>query len=265
MLNKIMDLVIHPKRIGLYYKDSYLKIFSYIFVLFLILASVTAVVIFNTEYLNHVHSKNISSAIIQMDDTDITYDSEAHILSGSEISASFEDKVIYFFQDDINIKAEKKFIFNFKHDKVDIIYSGFKFSTIHYSDINTEDFNLSLVQNANDKEIVKLEEFLDVVFLKANKGYARLAYIDTIILDLIMYGIVVLVGILSAWLKRPDINSTVRFKLTLYSTSVYFIAMLFSLLYDAMWIQYVAMAIPIVYVTITFSRIVRVVKRREEE
>lgn len=264
MFGKIKDLIIHPKRIGLYYKDSFFKIFSYIFVLFIILASLTAVVVFNTDYLNHAHSRDVSSAIIHMNKSDIVYDKESHTLSGSPMSASFDDKVIYFFADDNSIKAEKKFIFNFKGEEVDLIFSGFKFSTVKYSEINAESFSLSLVQDFNDKEIIKLEEFLDIMFVKANSGYSKLAFYDTVIMDLIMYGVIVIVGLLSAWIRKPEINSTIRAKLTLYSTSVYFIGMLLSLLYNAIWIEYVAMAIPIIYVNITFSRIVKVVRREGE-
>lgn len=261
MLQKIKDLIIHPKRIGLYYKDSFFKIFAYIFVLFIILASLTAVVVFNTDYLHHAHSKDISSSIMQMGKSDIKYDADTHTLLGSPMSASFDDKVIYFFGNENNIKAEKKFIFNFKAESVDMIYGGLKFSSIKYSEINSESFSIAAVQGFDDKEIVKLEEFLDIVFYKANSGYRRLAFADTIIMDLMMYGIIILIGLLSAWFRKPEINSTVRFKLVLYSTSVYFIGMLFSLLYNAMWIEYVAMAIPIIYVNITLSRIVKVVRR----
>lgn len=264
MLNKIMDLVIHPKRIGLYYKDSFLKIFAYLFVLLGILIGTTAAVVYNTEYLHHAHSKDVSSSIIQMNKSDIEYDGDTHTLSGSPMNASFDDKVIYFFADDKSIKAEQKFIFNFKSDRVDIISSQMKFASIEYKDISVKGFKLSLVQDHNDNEIVKLEEFLDIVFYKANKGYRNITFVDTALMDIMMYCIVVVIGLLAAWLRNPSINATIRFKLVLYSTSVYFIGMLFSLLYNAVWIQYVAMAIPIFYVNITFSRIVKVVKREGE-
>lgn len=263
MLDKIKDLIIHPKRIGLYYKDSFLKIFLYLAALFIILSGVTIIVCYNTAYFNHTHSKDISSAVIQMDDSNILYDSNTSTLSGNSISCEFDDKIIYFLANEAQIKRSNKMIFNFKADRIELTFSSLKFASIEYKDIDIKDFSLKGVQEFNDAEIIKFEEFMDVVFQRANKGYAVFTSFDTITMNLMLYGIVVLVGLLSAWFRKPEINSTVRFKLVLYSTSVYFIVMLLSVLYSATWIQYVAMGLPIIYCNITFSRIVKVVRREE--
>ena len=98
MLNRIKDILCHPSRIGLYYKDSLLKIISILAIFCLVFVGLSFIVMTNADYFSNASAKSVSSDIMQ-DNSDVTIEFVDNSISGDAYTYKGDDYIISFLDD----------------------------------------------------------------------------------------------------------------------------------------------------------------------
>lgn len=260
MFDRIRICICHPKLIGLYYKDSFLKIFSYIFCLFCLFIGTCAVISYNTDHFTYEDTKPIVRLLIQgasSDTGDIAYDKEAGALSGTPASYEAESFIVDFLSD-TSYSSVRKLIFLFQKDTAAVLYNGFVLGRYTYAELGAENFSVAEIQKGQIQDTVRFQDMTDTLLNRVNIPYGTFYLMEGISVGIIYFVIMFIIAMASSYFMNPTIAGKIRVKLALYSVSIFYVVMLFSLLFNASWLQYAALILPLIYSNITFSHIIRV-------
>ena len=260
MFERIKNCICHPRLLGLYYKDSFFKVIGALVSVFLIFMVLSVTIAVNTKHFDYNDTKTVTNMIMHKDSSDISYDSRTASFSGTPIKMESENYILDFLTNE-NYSKSNKMVFRFNAKSMDFIYEGFVVATCNYADYETEDFSLLMVQKGDISNMMNFQKLLHELFDDINKSFSAVVIASDSAICLGYYLVVLLIAIVASYFTNPDIQGKVRVKLCLYSTLIYFVVMIFALLYDAKWLQYVALCLPILFTNMTFSRIIRVNKK----
>jgi len=262
MLKRIMNCICHPRLLGLYYKDSALRVIGALLCVFVVFMGLSVGIATNTEHFTYDDTKIITNLVIHNEEANIEFDSRTSTITGTSVKMESDSFIIDFLSTE-NYSKSSKMVFRFNAKEMDFIYQGFVIGSYNYSDYDVDDFNLLLVQAGEISNTLDFQDLLYEIFSDINPNYSIIVIISDAMICLVYYFIVLAVALAASYFRNPDIAFKVRAKLCLYSTLVYFVVMIFGFLYSARWLQYVALFLPIVYTNITFSRIIRVKSKVE--
>lgn len=262
MLERIKNCICHPRLLGLYYKDSALRIIGALLCVFVIFMVLSVGIATNTEHFTYDDTKVVTNLVIHNENADIEFDSRTSTITGTSIKMESDTYIIDFLSTE-NYSKATKMVFRFNAKDMDFIYQGFVIGTYKYSDYDVDDFNLAQVQAGEISNTMDFQDLLYEIFSDINPNYSTVVILNDAVICLGYYLMVLIVALVASYFRNPDIAFKVRAKLCIYSTLVYFVVMIFALLYNARWLQYVALFLPIVYTNITFSRIIRVKNKVE--
>lgn len=260
MFDRIRICICHPKLIGLYYKDSFLRIFSYILCLFCLFVGVCAAISYNTDHFTYEDIKPVVRLLIQGSfekKSDVVYDRETGLLTGTPVSYAAEGFIVDFLTDS-NYASTKKIVFRFKKDTAEVLYNGFVLGRFTYAQLSADDFSVAEIQKGQVRDTVRFQDMTDTLLNRVNTPYGTFYLMEGISVGIIYFVIMFIIAMASSYFMNPTIAGKIRIKLVLYSVSVFYVVMLFSLLFNASWLQYVALILPLLYSNITFSHIIRV-------
>ncbi len=261
MYNRIRICLCHPKMIGLYFKDSVFKIISYFMILILLFIGVCASVAYCTDHFNYDDTRRLTDLIYLGNDSDIFFDANNKTISGKKVKFESNNVILNFLVEE-NYATSQKMIFRFKPEKVEVIFRGIIVKSISYEDIPVESFSLANIQKGNIKDKVEFQDFMNLVLNKCNINFAAFYFLDILFSNVMYFVIIFICALVFSFFTNPNIDIKIRLKLCFYSISVYFLIIILSMLFDAAWLQYLALFLPIVYTNITFSHIIKVEKRR---
>lgn len=260
MFDRIRICICHPKLIGLYYKDSFLKIFSYILCLFCLFVGVCAVISYNTDHFTYEDTKPVVKLLIlgsSEKKSDVVYDKEKSALTGTPVSYEADGFVVDFLTDS-SYASSKKLVFCFKAETAEVLYNGFVLGRFTYEQLSAESFSVAEIQTGQIRDTVRFQDMTDILLNKANSPYGTFYLMEGISIGIIYFLIMFIIALAFSYFMNPTIAGKIRVKLTLYSISIFYVVMLFSLLFNASWLQYAALILPLIYSNITFSHIVRI-------
>lgn len=250
----------HPKLIGLFYKDSFKKVFAYIISLFLLFIGVSAAVAYNTDHFGYEEARSVASIVCQGEESNVLYDSTTKTISGTGVKYEEGNIVVNFLVEE-NYATSQKLIFRFKAEYVDVIFYGYVLKSVSYEDFNIDSFSISNVQNGNRIDMIEFQDFINVVLNQVNSEYATFYFVEAIMVGIMYFVMVFVLALVSSYFVNPKITGKVRIKLCFYSVGIFYFLMILSLMFNAGWLQYVAMFLPFIYSNITFMHIIKVEKK----
>lgn len=260
MYDRIRICLCHPKLIGLYYKDSFLRVIFYIVSLFAVFTGVAAAVAYNTDHFKYEDTKYVSNLILGEDKTsDIVLDKTNNRLTGTPVKYETGDLIVNFLVEE-SYSLSQKIIFRFKSDSVDVLYNGYIMGSYTYESMPVNGFSLEKMKTGDTLNIVYFQDCIDVLFGRVNTAYASFYFGEAVSVGIMYFFMILIVAFATSYFLNPTITGKIRFKLAIYSVSVFYLVMTLSLMLNAAWLQYVAIILPLVYSNITFAHIIKVGK-----
>ncbi len=260
MLYRIKDILCHPSRIGLYYKDSLLKTISILAIFCLVFVGLSFIVMTNADYFSMSSAKGVSSDLMN-DNSEVTIAFVDNNISGDAYTFKGDDYIISFLDD--SFKPQKNYIsISFKANTINVYIDTTHYSTIYYDRITITDFKLANVIDGVVKDRIAFQSLVNVALDSIEYSYGVFVFLENMAVVLGLYVCLVIIAVVLAYFVNPEINMSYRLRLALYDTAIYFVIMIFSLLYNQYWLQYLAIILALIYVKITFSHIIRVKIKR---
>ena len=262
-MQRLIDILCHPRRLGIYNKDKTYIPLIYLLSFFLLFMGIVMIINFNTEY----YSADTSSGIIHVIDisNEDVYgeyiDNEFHF-NNKRNEIKTDDMIIYFNHNDVDtsINTISKTIINFKSENVVIYYGLSQKVSYKYSSYDIDDFSLTGVCEGDIKDIVAFKDLLNNIFFDFNSKY-QVSTIAPLFMQYIMQFLMVFVfALIFSFFVNPGIKFQVRFKLLIYDSIIYLFVMMLAVMIQISWLEYIAYALPIIFAGITFSHIIRISK-----
>lgn len=257
MYDRFRICLCHPKVIGLFYKDSFGKVFLYLLSLFLLFLGICAIDAYNTDHFTYSSAQSVSEVVMWGEKSDIVFDETTHQIKGKPIQFDSNGITLCFLGENAQ-KVSRKFIFHFKENKITVSYGTYVLCDLAYQDMKTDGFSIQKIQSGEIKDIVSFQTFMDIVLDKINTSYATLYFAESFMVGIVYFFMVFIGSLVASFFLNPTIVGKIRVKLCLYSVGVYYLIMTFAVLFGATWLQYAALFIPFIYSGITFTHIIRV-------
>ncbi|MDE5566465.1 MAG: hypothetical protein K2I77_05715 [Anaeroplasmataceae bacterium] len=263
MLSRIIDCICHPKFIGRYNKDKAGIVFLTVLFFFLLYVAAFGIRTYTTAPFNDTTYSELASAVVQTKEVDIVY--QNHQLQG-------ENKVIVgdgfrlfllpkeapkeYSQTDINVVL--------KETEATVYIGSYRLSSLEYENINAYDFSFADICNNQTEDIYQFKKFMYDIFSTATIPLQSLSFAGGILTSIFYYFVIVVCAGFFSKMVNPTIDRGVRYKLCFYDGIIFFVISMFASLFNVGWLSYVAIGMSLVYVTITFKHIIRVVIKKEE-
>ena len=251
----------HPRLIGMFYKDGWLKIFIYILTLFILYTGVCAATTYFNDSFNYNDAAKVNQLIYSGDESDISFDKANNKIIGTPIKYAGNDLIVNFLVSE-NYSNFNGIVIRFKEEMVEVIYRGYIVGDVLYSDINVESFKLKDVKAGDDKAVCEFQDMIDYILEDVNLAFSGINLFNAVINALANLFMVFIFCIASSFFTNPSLGLKIRIKLVLYCLGINFAFMILAVFFDAAWLQYAAIIFPFIYSHITFSHIIRVDKKR---
>lgn len=251
----------HPRLIGMFYKDSFLKVFFYLISLILIYTGICAITTYGNDNFTYDDARKITQVIYENESSDILFDAEADKITGTPVKFTSGALIVNFLLSE-NYSNTTGTVIRFKEEKVEVLYKGYIVGEVLYSSINVEGFKLADVKAGNDKAVSEFMDMIDFILEDVNLSFSTINLANAVINDLANLFMVFIFCVLSSFFTNPSIGLKIRIKLSVYCIGIYYIAMTLAVLFNAAWMQYAALILPLIYVYITFSHIIKVEKKK---
>ena len=259
MLERIKDCICHPRFIGKYNKDKIGKIILFVSIFFLMYMVVFGIRTFTENPFGSNAESVIVSEVIAKQEKTIVYDSQTKKLTGNVMSIQQETFGLYVFPSE-NTKMNS-LVLNIvlKEDEAIVYYGDFVIGNIEYKDIETASFTFSGISSNNATDIYNFRKFVSSVFESAFTFLRVYNFIEGIMMTITTFMALFLVSFIFAKMINPTIEGKVRAKLSLYDANIYLVFAMFASLFNITWLVYIGYMLPMIYTTITFKHIIRVV------
>lgn len=261
MFNRFRIALAHPRFIGLFYKDSALKIFIYLFSLFVLYLGISALRVYGTDHFNYNFSKGITSMIYLADESDIEYDSSTNMVTGSPIVYKSNGFILNFLANQ-SYAHDDSLVIRFNESTVDVIYYGFVINNYKYSDLNINSFSLKNIYEGNISDIISFQDTTNLLLNDFNTIFSSVYMLSVLMEGILYFAIAFAICLVLSYYTNYNINRPVRIRLCLYSCGIFYIFMMFAMLFNTSIFQYLAFLFPLIYTTTCFKSIVRVDKNR---
>ena len=262
MLERFKCILCYPRFIGKFFKDKISTILLMILLFLGVYVAVDSVRIYSKNYFDDSASSIVVSSIIQGDKSNISFDTNTNILSGTEATFSGEGFSVKFFPVEVEesrvdlYSSNISIVFEAEYGYIDL--GGITISQFKYEDINVDSFNLTNVQNNNPNDIYCLKVLIRAALLSCDVVFNTFELMAEVISNIFLYFVFVLISYFFSKSVNPHIEGKIRTKLCFYDNLIFFIVCIVSCLLDAEWIGYLGLILPLSYTFVTFRHIVRV-------
>ena len=257
-MQKLMNLICHPTRIVLYFNDKAYKIIIWLLSFIILVGTILASFAFTTKAYDVDFGESLAKYMASKETVpNLKY--EDGKMSGSEYSIKSNGIYIYFIKNDF-AHNDYGLVMNFKEEQVDIYYRYFGKKTVYYKDINTKNFTFEDVKKDQNLARIYFSEFIFQAVDKINLEASFLTFVDNMINVLSMLGAVILISVVFSFLINPQIQFRHRIRICAYDSIIYLVMMIFTLMFQISWLQYVALVLPLFYCNRSFRSIVVIKK-----
>ena len=262
-MQRLIDILCHPRRLGIYNKDKIYIPLIYFISFFLLFIGVVMIINFNTEYYNANTSSNIIQVIdISNEDVYGEYINNEFIFNNKKSDISTDDIIIYFNHKNVDksVNTIDKTIINFEADKVSIYYGLSQKVSYKYDKYEIDNFSLAGVCSGDIDDIVTFKDLLNNIFFDFNTKYQVSTILPLLFQYFMQFLMVFAFALIFSFFVNPGIKFDVRFKLLIYDSLIFLFVMMLSVMIQISWLEYLAYALPIIFAGITFSHIIRISK-----
>ena len=263
MFYRIVDILCHPSRIGLYIKDKiYVVIIMFISFVALFMG-VMALKVYPQDYYSLESAENISFAVSKSNIIPTIKYENKKIVGDKPYMVIMDDFSACFLPENYSTNNEitkRSLNMAFYEDHVDIYYGSRLSNTIKYEEVNVSDFDFNNVYKGVTKDRINFEEFVFHFLDSTELHFKNTVYLQNSLIAIGYYAISLFVSALFSFYVNSGIAMKVRWKLLIYDSLVYFFVMIFSIVFAYGFIEYIALVLPLIYSNITFRHIIRVRK-----
>lgn len=259
MMQRICACLCHPRFIGRYHKDRVGVIFLTVLIFLSLYTAVFAARCYTDEPFSSETYLSITSCVITSDASDVVYDASNNKFSGSS-------KVINGSGFSLAILPEEEINFTtlgvnviLASEAASVYYGNYKISEIEYQNIKVSDFTFEGIINNNPSDIYNFKLFIEDVLCSSNVFFQSYTFLNGMITILFYYLVIVIAIYIFAGLINQTIDRKVRIKLCFYDGLVFFVGAFFACIFNVGWLLYASFVLPLIYATITFRHIVKVV------
>jgi hypothetical protein len=255
-MEKIINIICHPKYIVLYFKDQFYKIIITILSFFIVAASLVAIYDYNTKYYSDAYVDSITNMVINhSEEMDLVFADNK--FQGSEYTIKSEEVCLIFMKDAVPSNAFGVLLI-FNEDKVTYYYQAMLKYEVSYADLGISSFTFADVQANSNVAKLKLSLLIDNVLIKANKTAQTFMLLSDLINLTMYYAASILLALIVSRFVNPGIELKYRIRICLYDSIVFFIVVVFAFLFGISWLKYVALVMPAIYSVMSFKSIVRI-------
>ena len=259
MLERIKNCICHPRFIGKYNKDKVGKLILYVLLFFFVYILEFGLRTFTENPFGEEADRIIVKEVIAKQDNNIAYDSSSQILTGKKVYIENEAFGLYILPEGelkvnplvINIVLEQ--------EKGYIYYGQYEISEIDYSNIKAKSFSFENISDNHTLDIYNFRYFINGVLESSFIFFRVINLVKGITSTISMFMMMFLISFIYAKFINPSIDGKVRAKLVLYDVTIFLVCAMLASLFNQGWIIYIGYSLPIIYTTITFKHIVRVV------
>ena len=256
---RLADIICHPSRVGLYFKDKIHIIILYVTIL---LGLVIGVFALDNLYKPNSFDRKTSISVADMIITSFEGTKDVTIKDGvlegdAEIIGS---RMSFYFNREGFDKKENDFVIVFKETNAIGYFEGVKVFDVKYEDecnLNYE-FSFFEIKNMNTNDKISFVEFLTPIMENYEKAYSTYVFLTNLGTIILFYGLLIVVLFIFTYLSNPTINKKIRFKLVFYNSITFLILSIFSVLLNQSWLIYAGIVLSVFYSNITFSHIIKV-------
>ncbi len=258
MFNRIKTSLLNPSAIGQFIKDKVGYVFLYI--LFLSLC-VSLPSIIKTSLADEMDVSVKESIIEYLYVNKI----DGEIKNGALTALSLEpQKVITNIYVGVNSSEVNKqgIIFLFQDLVLEIHYSTFFIASYSYSELGLNDLSLKMVYQT-DK--VKLGAAFDKIYFDYQPAIVAFSIVYTFIFNVVSGLIVILLLTLFYQFVQPKLHFKHRFVLATYSSFIYYLMLLFSVLFQFSSLRIIGLLLAVIFMNKAFKRLVLVMVIAQKE
>lgn len=265
MFQRLCDCLCHPRYLGRYHKDKVGIILLTVLIFLSIYIAVFATSCYMEEPFSDYSYEAITSAVIQEEEMSVQYiKDEKRLVAEKPIVISKSSFSLFvmpentpaFSSDIVNIVLLEK--------EGEVYYGGRHISTVSYDNLSISDFDFKSIQKNDISSIFNFKLFMQEILSSGRVYFQTSSFIRGIATAISYYLIIVVALCIYAMLLNPTIDRGVRVKLCFYDSCIFFIGATIACLFSVDWLIYFAFILPLLYGTITFRHIVRVVIKKEE-
>lgn len=259
MLDRLHISLIHPRRIGMFLNDKWIKIILYVLILSVFCALPNIIVASSYKGLDTTAVNNLEVAI---------NNSKDHIPNGSitnYVLNVMDGESGYFYIDSYRISINEENVSGIaivlKEDGLALTSMGVETYKINYKDLDLENLNFTNLKAGDFNEIKTIVKVIDKIIMKTKPIWLPIQIIASIISNFFNY--VILCLVMAVILK---IGSMIPFvailKITFYANTISQIALLISNLYGLTLLYYISGILGIAYAILALKSIIITTVRR---
>ncbi|MCR5350329.1 MAG: hypothetical protein K6E20_04980 [Acholeplasmatales bacterium] len=257
--NRIKDIICHPSRIGLYFKD---KVYVIIIHLVLFMGLLFGVAALDSLYKPNSFGRNDSIDISEtisnyFDSSKEVVEYKNYKMSGtSELSSG---NFTLYVNREIADKNITTYVLVFSEDKVSGYFKGSKEFDEAYSNLDSDySFTFENISKNNTKDKISFVEFLTPIIEEYEQAHANYIFLTNVGTIIVYYIALLIAMFIFSLLANPVIASKIRIKLVIYDSLIFFVVSSISVLFGATFLMYLALIMAVFYSNITFSHIIKV-------
>lgn len=254
MLEKIINTLIHPSRVVVYFADNMKKTFFFVFCFYLILVGFLALVAFNSTYYSITSANRIAYLLTTNDIKDVTLSDSK--LTGEAFSIKKDDVYIGFLED---THKSTDLSINFYENNVSIYYLEYHIGSYSYNDYDIK-FNTTNIKNNILEDKINFRDFIYELISNLNT-FLRIENFTTYVVKItaisfLIYSFV----ILYSYFINKTIDLNVRYNLGFFTLPIFYVVMFFSLSFNLSILEYLAYLLPFIYARMIYTRIYKIKK-----
>ncbi len=261
MWDRIKICFCHPRWIGKYHHDHPGIVAGTILLFFALFLTIYGVRCYTTSPFYETAGNTIVSSIVNHGLVNASYKNKE--LTGEQCIITGDNFHVYILTDRDTKKVKLRNISICLEEKQAVLYLGnFKMKTVSYQSLSSENFDFKDISMNQPKAIYQFKIFINEILNSASVPFQTIDFLEGILNELIFYFLLVIMLSFYALAINPTIDRGIRMKLCMYDALSYFIVSFFAELFSVYWLSYLAMVLPIIYCTITFRHIVKVVIKK---
>lgn len=259
MLERIKNCLCHPRFIGKYNKDKLGKIILIILLFYFSYLLVFGLRTFTENPIGEEADRVIVKEIISKQSDNVFYDEELKLLSGESTYIESDSFGLYVLPEE-GFKVNAYTINIVLDSNKGYVYFGYyQVSEIDYNEINTTSFSFGSIIKNDSQAIYSFRYFINNVLESSFLAFRIFNFASGAIEAISIFLLLFLLEFIFAKMINPTIERKVRAKLVLYDVNIFFLCAMLASLFNQGWIVYLGYILPVIYTTITFKHIIRIV------
>ena len=255
-MRKFINVLSHPSYIVLYFKDKIYHAILYVLFFFIATASLLALYDFTNKHFTREYPKALITEIVNYDKEVIDLEFKDNKLEGTSVKFQRSGICAYFLPK--TYVYSESVVLIFKETELMVVYDAIQEYHISYEKLDVPDLKLSDVQKSDILSKLAFESVVYEALSYAENDAKTMDFMLDVAHLFIFFVFAMAIILVSSFFVNPAIEFKYRINICLYDSIIFFVVMIISLLFNIVWLEYVALFLAAFYARCSFRSIVRV-------